>query len=75
MKIKKVVNVLQTIDENRIPSDIKDLLKIEHWSVGLDKYIDIGDMDMYHLLRTFNILMLDRKKLKRILEVCNENFS
>jgi hypothetical protein len=75
MKIKKVVNVLQTIDENKIPSDIKDLLKIEHWSVGLDKYIDIGDMDMYHLLRTFNILMLDRKKLNRILEVCNKNFS
>ena len=75
MKIKKVVNVLQTIDENRIPSDIKDLLKIAHWSDGLDEYIDIGDMDMYHLLRTFNILMLDRKKLNRILEVCNKNFS
>ena len=75
MKIKKVVDVLQTINENKIPSDIEDLLETEHWSVGLDKFIDIGDMDMYHLLRTFNILMLDRKKLQRILEVCNENFS
>ena len=55
MKIKKVVDVLQTINENKIPSDIEDLLETEHWSVGLDKFIDIGDMDMYHLLRTFNI--------------------
>ena len=52
-----------------------DILDISHWSEGLEDYIDVGDMDMYHLLRTFNLLLRDREKLTRVmkaLEIENE---
>ena len=53
----------------------KDILDTSHWSEGLEDYIDVGDMDMYHLLRTFNILLRDREKLTKVmkaLEIENE---
>ena len=56
-------------------ADIIDILDVSHWSEGLEDYIDVGDMDMYHLLRTFNLLLRDREKLTRVmkaLEIENE---
>jgi hypothetical protein len=75
MKVDKVVRMIHVIDDKGIPTDIIDILDISHWSEGLEDYINIGDMDMYHLLRTFNILLRDREKLTRVmkaLEIDNE---
>jgi hypothetical protein len=75
MKVDKVVDIIHAIDDKKVPSDIIDILDISHWSEGLEDYIDVGDMDMYHLLRTFNLLLRDREKLTRVikaLEIENE---
>jgi len=72
MKIKKVVNVLQIIDENKIPSDVEDIMETKYFSEGRNKDIEIGEMDLYHLLRCFNLLLIDRRKLNRILTVIKE---
>jgi len=72
MKIKKVVNVLQIIDENKIPSDVEDIMETKYFSEGRNKDIEIGEMDVYHLLRCFNLLLIDRRKLNRILTVIKE---
>ena len=72
MKIKKVVNVLQIIDENKIPSDVEDIMETKYFSEGSNKDIEIGEMDLYHLLRCFNLLLIDRRKLNRILTVIKE---
>ena len=69
MKIKKVVNVLQIIDENKIPSDVEDIMETKYFSEGRNKDIEIGEMDVYHLLRCFNLLLIDRRNLNRILTV------
>jgi len=72
MKIKKVVNVLQIIDENKIPSDVEDIMETKYFSEERNKDIEIGEMDLYHLLRCFNLLLIDRRKLNRILTVIKE---
>ena len=75
MKVDKVVRIIHVIDDKGIPTDIIDILDKSHWSEGLEDYIDVGDMDMYHLLRTFNILLRDREKLTKVmkaLEIENE---
>ena len=68
MKIDKVVDVIHAIDDKKVPSDIIDILDTSHWSEGLEDYIDVGDMDMYHLLRTFNLLLRDREKLNKVIK-------
>lgn len=68
MKVDKVVDVIHAIDDKKIPSDIIDILDVSHWSEGLEDYIDVGDMDMYHLLRTFNLLLRDREKLNKVIK-------
>ena len=75
MKVDKVVRMIHVIDDKGIPTDIIDILDKSHWSEGLEDYIDVGDMDMYHLLRTFNLLLRDREKLTKVmkaLEIENE---
>ena len=75
MKVDKVVRMIHVIDDKGIPTDIIDILDVSHWSEGLEDDINIGDMDMYHLLRTFNLLLRDREKLTKImkaLEIENE---
>ena len=75
MKVDKVVRMIHVIDDKGIPTDIIDILDTSYWSEGLEDYIDVGDMDMYHLLRTFNLLLRDREKLTRVmkaLEIENE---
>ena len=75
MNVDKVVRMIHVIDDKGIPTDIIDILDKSHWSEGLEDYIDVGDMDMYHLLRTFNLLLRDREKLTKVmkaLEIENE---
>jgi len=75
MNVDKVVRMIHVIDDKGIPTDIIDILDKSHWSEGLEDYIDVGDMDLYHLLRTFNLLLRDREKLTRVmkaLEIENE---
>ena len=68
MKIDKIVRIIHAIDDKGIPTDIIDILDVSHWSEGLEDYIDVGDMDMYHLLRTFNLLLRDREKLNKVIK-------
>ena len=68
MKIDKIVRIIHAIDDKGIPTDIIDILDVSHWSEGLEDYINVGDMDMYHLLRTFNLLLRDREKLNKVIK-------
>ena len=67
MKIDKIVRIIHAIDDKGIPTDIIDILDVSHWSEGLEDYINVGDMDMYHLLRTFNLLLRHRDKLNKVI--------
>ena len=79
MKISKVIDLISLIGDSKIPIDIHKHLNEEHYSKSKDTFIKIGDMDLYHYIRshlkdTKNIWndMSDKSdklaKIQRILE-------
>ena len=72
MNINKLILLTNLLNDKKIPEDIYDTLKKEYYSEGRNNDIEIGDMDLFHLLRSFNLLLLDRKKLHKILNVVKE---
>ena len=79
MKVSKVIDLISLIGDSTIPIDIHKHLNEEHYSKSKDTFIKIGDMDLYHYIRshlkdTKNIWndMSDKSdklaKIQRILE-------
>ena len=79
MKVSKVIDLISLIGDSKIPIDIHKHLNEEHYSKSKDTFIKIGDMDLYHYIRshlkdTKNIWndMSDKSdklaKIQRILE-------
>ena len=79
MKISKVIDLISLIGDSKIPIDIHKHLNEEHYSKSKDGFMKIGDMDLYHYIRshlkdTKNIWndMSDKSdklaKIQRILE-------
>jgi|TARA_E500000318_G_scaffold28264_1_gene28454 hypothetical protein len=79
MKVSKVIQLISLIGDSKIPIDIHKHLNEEHYSKSKDTFIKIGDMDLYHYIRshlkdTKNIWndMSDKSdklaKIQRILE-------
>jgi len=52
MKVNKVINLISLIGDSTIPVDIKKHLEEEHYSKSKDAFIKIGDMDLYHYIRS-----------------------
>ena len=52
MKVSKVIDLISLIGDSTIPVDIKKHLEEEHYSKSKDVFIKIGDMDLYHYIRS-----------------------
>jgi|TARA_S200002703_G_C3719178_1_gene220933 hypothetical protein len=52
MLIKDIVKLVSTIDNKNSPDDIEKMLKRVMWSESKETYIEIGEMDLNHYLRS-----------------------
>ena len=52
MKVNKVIQLISLIGDSTIPVDIKKHLEEEHYSKSKDAFMKIGDMDLYHYIRS-----------------------
>jgi len=78
MKVRKLLEIQSTVEEAVVPCDMNEDDLEKHYSESKDKYIDILDMDLIHLVRSYskclrkgNIVNLKenlREKLSTILE-------
>ena len=59
MKVRKLLELQSTIEERTVPSDMNGELN-KHYSESKEKEIDILDMDLIHLVRSYS-KTLDRK--------------
>ena len=54
MKVRKLLELQANIEERKIPCDLCDDELNQHYSQSKDKAIDILDMDLIHLIRSYN---------------------
>ena len=54
MKVQELLELQQVITKRATPSDIKDNNLEDHYSTSKGEYIDILDMDLIHLIRSYN---------------------
>ena len=54
MKVKELLELQQVITKRATPSDIKDNNLSDHYSTSKDEYINILDMDLIHLIRSYS---------------------
>ena len=52
MKVKQIIKLIETIEENRLPSDMQEL-GADLYEKSDGKYMSISDMDFIHLIRSF----------------------
>ncbi len=52
MKVKQIIKLIETIEENRLPSDMQEL-GADLYEKSDGKYMSISDMDFIHLIRAF----------------------
>mgnify|MGYP003148939987 CR=1 FL=1 len=55
MKLDVIFKVQSIIDERAIPVDILELLDTTYYSKSKDRDIRLGDMDITHFVRVYNI--------------------
>ena len=54
MKIKKLLEIQSKFEEAVIPRDMNNIDLNKHYSESEDKEIDILDMDLVHLIRSYS---------------------
>ena len=53
MKVRKLLELQSTIEERKVPCDMNGELN-KHYSESKEKEIDILDMDLIHLVRSYS---------------------
>ena len=53
MKVKDLLDIQSTIEKRKKPCDMNGDLN-QHFSVSKEEYIDILDMDLIHLVRSYS---------------------
>jgi archaellum component FlaC len=53
MKVRKLLEIQSTIEERKVPCDMNGELN-KHYSESKEKEIDILDMDLIHLVRSYS---------------------
>ncbi len=64
MKVRKLLELQANIEERKVPCDLCDGELNQHYSQSKDKAIDILDMDLIHLIRSYNKTLSHRDELK-----------
>jgi len=54
MKVKELLELQSIITKRATPSDINKADISEHYSTSKDEYINILDMDLIHLIRSYS---------------------
>ena len=60
MKVRKLLELQANIEERKIPCDLCDDELNQHYSQSKDKAIDILDMDLIHLIRSYSKILSHR---------------
>jgi hypothetical protein len=71
MKVRKLLELQSNIEERKVPCDLCDDELNQHYSLSKDKAIDILDMDLIHLIRSYN-KCLSTKKISMSQQVKND---
>ena len=53
MKVRKLLEIQSTIEERKVPCDMNGELN-KHYSESKGEHIDILDMDLIHLVRSYS---------------------
>ena len=53
MKVKDLLDIQSTIEKRKTPCDMNGDLN-QHFSTSKEEYIDILDMDLIHLIRSYS---------------------
>lgn len=69
--INKYFKKLEIETERKTPIDIKEFLKHKRYSKSKDQFLEIGKMDMIHLIRSF--IKQTENDLDNILYLRSEN--
>jgi len=54
MKIKHILEILQSAEKRVTPCDVLEILDVERYSHSKNEYIKIGEMELTHFIRVFN---------------------
>ncbi len=66
MKLRKVIKLIELIGESKVPEDIVKHLDKEQYSESKSEFISVGDMDLYHYIRS------NKKSERRVWDDLNE---
>ena len=64
MKVKDLLEIQGIIDNRIIPSDMNDNKLNGHYSESKGEFMSILDMDLIHLVRSYNKTLSHRDELK-----------
>jgi len=64
MKVRKLLELQANIEERKIPCDLCDDELNQHYSLSKGEFKNILDMDLIHLVRSYNRILSDRDDLK-----------
>ena len=64
MKVRKLLQLQSEIEERKVPCDLCDDELNQHYSQSKDEFINILDMDLIHLVRSYNKTLSHRDELK-----------
>ena len=54
MKVRKLLELQSKIEERKVPCDLCDDELNQHYSQSKDEFINILDMDLIHLVRSYS---------------------
>ena len=54
MKVRKLLELQSNIEERKVPCDLCDDELNQHYSQSKDEFINILDMDLIHLIRSYS---------------------
>ena len=52
MKLNQIVGITKILSDRKVPEDVEKFLNDEYYSKSKDEFIKIGDMDLYHYIRS-----------------------
>ena len=79
MQLRKIIKLIEQITDKKTPVDIVEFLEQDRYSKSKKRYIEIGSMDLFHVIRSMikkeNVLLtnwsdnaIKLEEIKKIIE-------
>ena len=52
MQLRKIIKLIEQITDKKTPVDIVEFLEQDRYSKSKKRYIEIGSMDLFHVIRS-----------------------